>query len=175
MLRVLCLLCVLSVSWVLTACDFQKSTVGFVNTGQVFNDSLVGKSAASFLQGQQKYLESEFAQAQKLLAADAENVEMQQYVAKVHTILQQRLKAEQQNVANILNACLQRIVKDYREEKGLTFIASTQSVINFDASVDITEEILAIMDKEIIQFSAVTEGTQMPSVPSRTSEKPADK
>lgn len=67
--------------------------------------------------------------------------------------IQQRLQAEDHLITSKISALVEKAVKEVKEEIGATIIISTDLLIDYDAKADITDLIVAKIDKETISFS----------------------
>ena len=85
--------------------------------------------------------------------------------------LQQRMQAEEQNVNNALLEHVLSVIKKYREQNGLTVILRSEAALDYDKSLDVTEQLLAEVNKQNIEFKPVTHDEKPQAAPAAGSDK----
>ncbi len=165
MLRILPLL--LSLMIFLTACESSEkvptpdmeSKIKIVDTARISRDSKLSKDAMEFIGSIQTKIQAEsqeeMAALQAKLKADPENAEIQQEMQMFYGLAQQRLQAEIQNASSIMNDLVLRVVEEYRTKHNLMMILSSETALSYDKSLDITQEIVDILNKQTIEFKSV--------------------
>ncbi len=133
----------------------QQPTVYVIDTARIFRDSEPGKASMTFLTSIQTEMQQSFAGLQTRLQADPENMEIQQEAQMLIGQLQQRMNAEEQNVMNLMHDMVLRVLDEYRTQNNISIIMGAEAVLSYDKSLDITEKIIAAVNKEKIEFKSV--------------------
>ncbi|MCG8530639.1 MAG: OmpH family outer membrane protein [Desulfovibrionales bacterium] len=130
-----------------------KLAVAVVDPGKVFQDSKPGQDGMAYLEAVSKEVQEEFKELQKKAAENKgqNNTSVSDVQAKVAQI-QKRVTAEQQMVVEKLNDLFQKVLDQYRKEKGVQLILPVDQALSFDDSVDATADIVTAMDKESLTF-----------------------
>ena len=160
------LLSLLLLPLLLVGCDFMNAEpaqkMGFIDTARILKESLPSEAGNAFLQNMGQLLEKELAEAKESLKSNPEDKVANQYVVNTHAFLKKRLQVEQQNVINQLNRAIGKHLEAYRLEHNLSHIVSTGSTLAYDKKLDITDEIIKIINKENIVFSPITSSQNAP-------------
>ena len=155
----------------LIACDSSDGTprqkIGVVNINRILVDSEPGKAAAKYMEGLQDSLREQATELQKkfqgMSEKDADDEAKQKDVQMEYIRLQSKMQAEQQNVNNILNDVVHRVVEKYRVTNGYSIIIFSDVALSFEQSVDVTSGITMAMNAEKVEFKPLpepkTEGT----------------
>lgn len=175
---------VLLLSLMLLACqqvdNATQSKVGVVDMGRLMRDSEPGKAGLKFLETLQGDVQTKLNAVQQRLEANPKDVEAQKELQSLYMSAQQRLQAEQQNVVNLLNDTIQRVLNAYRTEKGYVAIVATDVVPSFDSKIDVTNDVLAVVNTQKVEFKSVApEGEKVkpaaaPAAPQGDAAQPAD-
>ena len=93
---------------------------------------------------------------------------------------QTRMGKEQQAVAGQLYDMLQKVLGDYRQAHGYQVIVSREVVASFDAKVDVTDAVLAEVNKQKITFIPLEQDDAAPAAeqsaaPEQKAEPAAEK
>ena len=148
--------------FVLTGCQQQESQVAqpklaIVDMGRVMRDSAPGKEGVKFLEAQQAGMQAELDAIQDRLEKNPKDEAAMQELQRVYAVSQQRMQAEQQNVVNLLFDSVQRVVNSYREAQGYDMILGAEAVASFKPGADVTEAIIAEVNKQKVEFKPVPE------------------
>ena len=162
----------------LAGCNQQSSgiTIGVVDEAAAFKDNKAAAQAMKYLQDLGAPLQKKAEEAYKAMQADQNDETVAAY-KKAMGDLQMVMNGEQQRVVALIDAQFNKVLENYRKEKGLTVILSKQSVIASDAAVDVTADIVAAMDKVELDLTpppapAQPEVTAAPA-PAQTEEQAA--
>ena len=144
----------------LCACNESKApasrpAVAVVDLARVMRDSEPGKAGMKFLEGLQSEMQAKLTDIQHRLEGDAENKDLQKDLQQAYMAAQQRMQTEQQNVANMLYDAIQRVLNAFRAEKGYAVIVSSDAAISFDASADVTKDVLEAVNRQKLEFKPV--------------------
>ena len=136
-----------------TAPEKAKIVIGLVDTEQIFSASLSGKAGIAHLEGIGKELQEDFIKLQSEMKEKDENAIMnfQNQAGK----LEQRFKAEEQQVMTAIEKLYQESLDNVRKEQKIQMILAKNSALSFDESVDVTAKILENMDKTTLTFKAL--------------------
>lgn len=138
----------------LAGCNQQPGiTVGVVDEAAAFQKNQAAAKAMEYLQNLGGPLQQKAEAAYKTMQEDQNEENVAAYKAAMAE-LQQVMNGEQQRIVALIDAKFNEILENYRKEKGLTMILSKESVISFDNTVEITDDIVAAMDALELDFKA---------------------
>lgn len=166
---------VLVMMTMLTGClqgESAAPAIGVVDTARIFRDSDAGKAGVKFLEGMQAKMQAELTAIQEILQKNPEDQAAQQKLQETYMGFQQRMGAEQQNVVTLLNDATQRVLDSYRQQKKLTVILAQESTLSVDKNVDVTADVIAELNKQKVEFKAITPEAPAPA-PAAEATKPA--
>ena len=185
--RILPAFIILSAAIFLFACDEantasqqpsqQSLKIGVADVARLMRESVPGKEGIKYLETQQLAFQKELDAIQDRLEKNPSDEEAMKELQKVYAVSQQRIQAEGQNVASLIFDTVQKVLDSYREEKGLEVILSQDTIASFDRKLDLTTEIMAILDKQKIDFKPLPEPASVPqaseqSAPADNKEQP---
>lgn len=166
---------VLVLSLLLGACQnpFSGSSpkVGVVDLSRLVTDSNPGKAARTFLENMQKDFNDRLTSLSKQAQDNQKDEKAAQQLQSTYMNLQQRMQAEEQNVNNALLEHVLSVIKKYREQNGLTVILRSEAALDYDKSLDVTEQLLAEVNKQNIEFKPVTHDEKPQAAPAAGSDK----
>ena len=144
----------------LFACQQADTTAqpkfAVVDLARVMRDSDPGKEGVKFLESMQSDMQNKLNDIQKKLEANPKDEAAQKEMQAVYMSSQQRMQAEQQNVVNVLYDTIQRVLNAYRAEKGYAVILGTEAAVSFDSKIDVTNDVLAAVNKQKVEFKSMT-------------------
>ncbi|MDO5483775.1 MAG: OmpH family outer membrane protein [Desulfovibrionaceae bacterium] len=141
-----------------------RPALAVVDMGRVMRDSEPGREGVKFLEGIQAEMQQKLDEVQGKLEKDPKNKEAQQELQQLYMASQQRIQMEQQNVANKLYDMMQRVLNAYREQQGYTVILAADVAASYSASVDVTNAVIAEVNKQKMTFAPMPEaGTPAPA------------
>ena len=150
----------LLLSLMLIACQqgegTSQSKLAVVDMTRIMRDSEAGKAGVKHLEALQADMQEQLNAIQGRLEKNANDADAQKELQTVYMMSQQRMQVEQQNVVNLLYDTIQRVINTYRTEKGYTVIISTEAAAAFDSKSDVTNEVLELVNKQKLDFKAVT-------------------
>lgn len=154
----------------LLACEETNSAnqgfrAGVADVARLMRDSVPGKEGIKYLETQQQTYQKELDAIQDRLEKNPADEAAMKELQQVYAISQQRIQAEGQNVASLLFDTVQKILDTYRAEKGLDVILSQDTIASFDKKIDITAEIMTILDKQKIDFKPLPMPESVKTVP----------
>lgn len=138
-----------------------KPAIALVDMARVMRDSAPGKEGVKFLESRQAVLQKALDEIQDKVEKNPEDEKAIQELQRVFAVSQQRMQAEQQNVANILYDAVQRVVNEYRQKEGYDIILGMEAVAAFNPARDVTAAIISEVDKQKIEFKPLPE-TRLP-------------
>ena len=148
-----------------------------LNLSVVFQTSKASVAAAEYMTKMESELQSELEKASAGLTKDAEGNVSKDDMPKLQKIfgeLQQRYNAEQQMVLTRLNTMATETVDEYRKQHNLEVIIRSDQAFSYDPAIDITEEIIKLMDTKQISFEPMLpEGQQSEAAANATAPAPA--
>lgn len=160
-----------------TAESAPVTGIGLVDTDQVFSQSLSGKAGIAHLENIGKELQQEFIKLQSEVKEKDENSIMN--FQKKAGQLEQRFKAEEQQVMTAIEKLYQESLDKVRQSSKLQLILAKTSALSFHDNSDVTAKVIEEMDKTALTFKPLpvepgTDETEVESVP-LTDDKPVDK
>ena len=151
----------------LSACETKDSgqaAMGVVDMDRVLRESQAGKAAVKILEEMQSESQQKFIEIQAKMKEKPGDAELEKELQMTYVNSQQRLQAEQQNVSNIMLDAIQRVMNAYRKEKGYMAIFSSapEFVCSFDARIDVTNDIIAALDREKVTITPLPQPEPAP-------------
>ncbi|HKK33019.1 MAG TPA: OmpH family outer membrane protein [Desulfomicrobiaceae bacterium] len=137
----------------------QVSTVGVVDAKAVFETSKLAVSGMEYLQAMGGNMEKELRELQAGLGQNATQ-ETQKAFQDAVAKSQSDFGQVQQRIAGTLQERFLAIVEETRKAEGLEVILAKDGVVAFAPAVDVTEKVLAEMDKETVDFKALVNADQ---------------
>jgi len=138
----------------LAGCNQQAGiTVGVVDEAAAFQKNKAASSAMAYLQELGAPMQAKAEAAYKLMQSNQTEENVAAYKEAMGE-LQNVMNAEQQRVVALIDAKFSEVLEKYRKEKGLTLIMSKESVIAFSDTVDVTADIVAVMDAVELDLKA---------------------
>lgn len=151
---------------ILFACETNgsaslKQKIGVVNVNRILIDSEPGRAATKYMEGLQDSLRAQATELQKKMQEvsekDTENEAKQKEVQMEFIRLQSKMQAEQQNVNNILNDVLHRVIEKFRVDQGYSLIVFSDVALSFDEKTDVTAGVIQAMNTEKVIFTPLPE------------------
>ncbi len=153
MKRILPLLCIALLTLALSACNQEPSVkIGVVDEAAAFKDNKVTTDAMAYLQTMGKPMQEKAEAAYKAMQANQNEETVAAYKLAMGE-LQTTMNAEQQRIVAMVDAKFSEVLNQYRKDKKLILILSKQSVISSDDTVDVTKDIIAIMNTISMDFT----------------------
>lgn len=155
-----------------------RNSTAVVDMMRVMRDSVPGKAGVKYLESIQSEMQKKLDEIQARLEKDPKNEGAMQDLQKVYAASQQRMQAEQQNVVNMLNDTIQRVLNAYREKHNLEVIIASDAAMAYSPKIDVTEAIIGEVDRQKVEFANQAEaGAKQPEEAAKTAgqESGADK
>lgn len=146
----------------LLACQEQSGQpaqpkIAVVDMARLMRDSVPGKDGVKFIESMQTDMQKKLDEIQDRLEKNPQDEEAMRELQRVYSSSQQRMQAEGQNVVNILLDAVQRVLNSYRESQGYDIIVGTDALAAFNPKIDVTEAVMAEVDKQKITFKPLPE------------------
>lgn len=145
-----------------------KPAVAVVDMSRLLTESEPGKAGMAFLEGLQSDMQNKLNAIQERLEKNDKDEDAQRELQMSYMTFQTRMGKEQQNVAGQLYDMLQKVFGEYRAAHGYQVIISREVVASFDAKVDVTDAVLAEVNKQKMTFIPLEQDDAAPAA-----EKPA--
>lgn len=139
----------------LPACDggpADQPKFAVVDVARLMRDSEPGKAGVKFIESQQTGLQEKLDKIQDRLEKNPEDQAAMSELQKTYAEAQQTMQAESANVANLVYDLIQRALNSYRAQKGYPFIVTAEALAAYDPKIDVTDEVMAAVNKEKIEF-----------------------
>lgn len=163
MIRRLLVLPLLALCLVLGACgDEGKKDIAVVDVARIARDSEPGKAMNAFLESIQTDFNDRLVAQQQVYQQNTEDAVARQTLETMFVSMQQRLQTEEQNATSILLERILQTINAFREGKGYSVILRNDVVLSHDKVVDVTDQVLAEVNKIVIEYKPVT--TDQPGV-----------
>lgn len=158
----------------------SKPAVAVVDMSRLLTESEPGKAGMTFLEGLQSDMQNKLNAIQERLEKNDKDEEAQRELQMSYMTFQTRMGKEQQNVAGQLYDMLQKVLGEYRQAHGYQVIISREVVASFDAKVDVTDAVLAEVNKQKITFIPLEQddaapAAEEPAAPGQKAESAAEK
>ena len=158
----------------------SKPAVAVVDMSRLLTESEPGKAGMAFLEGLQSDMQNKLNAIQERLEKNDKDEEAQRELQMSYMTFQTRMGKEQQAVAGQLYDMLQKVLGDYRQAHGYQVIVSREVVASFDAKVDVTDAVLAEVNKQKITFIPLEQDDAAPAAeqsaaPEQKAEPAAEK
>lgn len=171
-------LCLLSVAlFALTACNNESAGggVGVINPEKIYEESEAGKAGVAYLNTVGEMMQNELTTLQaKLQEGNGESKE--EAAAKFQQglmALQERFNVAQQHVMNQIQEMYQQSIEECRMQKKLTVIIDVTSTAAHAPSIDITDDVIAIMNQKKVEFPPVMPVDSSELAPAANGNAPA--
>ena len=148
---------------------YAETNAVYLDMNIIYNETKVGKLIIAELEKIQKKNISNFKQIEESLKKEEQKVFLQknilseeEYKKKVLTFTEKvekyksdknksinKLKEKRVKSINELSASLNKILAEYSEEKKISFIIPKKNIVIGKSELDITDDILIIVDKKI--------------------------
>lgn len=145
-----------------------KASVAVVDMNRLLSESEPGKAGMAFLEGLQKGLQDKLNGIQDRLDKNSEDEEAQRDLQTAYMTFQNRMGKEQQNVAARLYDMLQGVLEDWRSRNGFGVVVSQDVALAFDRSLDVTDAILAEVNRKTMTFEPLEKDEPAPAADAPT-------
>ena len=156
----------------LGACEQQAPSVAIVDLQRAMRDCDAGKKGVDKLNAMAKEAEAKLKPLQEQLEKKPDDADLQAKLQQMALPLQQRLQAEQQSMMYQLGDTAMRVMNKLREQKGYAVILPADVAFSHDAKLDVTNELIAELNKEKIEFTPLPEAGKQDEA---ATDAPADK
>lgn len=136
-----------------------------VDMNRIMRDSEPAKAGVKFLESLHTDMQEKINAIQERLAKKPNDESTQKELQSVYMTAQQRMQTEQQNVINLLNDAIQRVINQCREQNGYDIVINVEMTASYNAAVDVTAEIIEQVNKLTITFKPTVEETAPAVVP----------
>lgn len=145
----------------LTGCENNSSQNGspkmaVVDLGRLMRDSAPGKEGLKFIESLQKEMQAQLDVLQDKLEKNPQDEAVMQDLQKLYGLSQQRIQTEGQNVASQILDVVQRCLNNFLEKNGYDIIVGTEALAAYNTKIDVTNQVLAEIDKQKIEFKPIT-------------------
>lgn len=168
----------LTFSLLLCACEqSQGQKNGVVDLNRLMRDSAPGKAGLAFIEAQQKELQTKLDSLQDKLEKNPADEAAMQELQTVYAASQQRIQAEGQHVVTLLFDAIQNVLNNFREKNGYAMLIRAEALDAYDPGLDVTNAVMAEVDKLKIDFQPVTPKDATPAAqtnPDSSAQKPAE-
>lgn len=146
----------------LLACQEQSGQssqpkIAVVDMARLLRDSVPGKDGVKFIEGLQSKMQTDLDAIQDKIEKNPQDEAAMRDLQRVYATSQQRMQAEGQNVVNILMDTVQRVLNAYRASKDYDVIIGADATATFNPAIDVTNEVMAEVDKQKIEFKPLPE------------------
>lgn len=151
----------LVLAFMLAACDDgQAPKIGVVDLNRLMRDSAPGKAGLKYIESQQADLQSALDKIQDKLEKNPGDEAAVQELQKVYAASQQKIQAEGQGVVTRLFDSIQVALDNYRKQNGYQILIRVEALDSFDPALDVTNAIMAEVDKIKIDFKPAAENQE---------------
>lgn len=132
-----------------------SNSVAVVDPSRLFQDSGPGKAGFEHLSRIEAAMQAQLEIARKLMEKSPNDEALRERFQKIFLGYQQLVGAEQQKVVERINDVMQKALDDCRARKGYAVILSSEGLLSHDPKVDVTNEVLAEMNRVEVKFDPV--------------------
>lgn len=172
----------------LAACNDNGGTAGaggsvaLIDQNRLYMESQTGKKGMEMLQGMSGDMQSQLQSMQEEMAKEGTEQEKQERSRRFQQTLsaaQAKMGAEQTRIVGILQENVTAVLDEFRKERGIAVVLPVENALSYDKSLDITDDVIAALDKRSIDLSKPAEQGATPAgepeeQPAPAVEKPAE-
>lgn len=151
-----------------------RNSTAVVDMMRVMRDSAPGKYGVKYLESIQAEMQKKLDDIQARLEKDPKDESAMQDLQKVYAASQQRMQTEQQNVVNMLNDTIQRVLNAYREKHNLEVILASDAAMAYSPKIDVTEAIIAEVDRQKVEFTGAADAESNKTAGNSPASAPKD-
>lgn len=133
-----------------------SSNVAVVNPTRLFQDSESGKAGIEHLKGMEAAMQEQLVTAQGALEQSPNDEGLRARFQQIFVGYQQLVSTEQQKVVEGVNSQIQKVLDAYRAQKRMVVIMNSESVLTYAPNADVTNDIIAEMNKTPVAFTPVS-------------------
>jgi outer membrane protein len=165
-------LCILAVGLALAGCGGPKIVV--VNSSRIYQESEAGKAGLAYLEQVEKDVKGKAEAAQRVAESMPDNAAMPMSLQQFFIACQEAMNNAQQQAVSSVQENINRSIAQYREHHSVSIIMQNDAVVSTDPAVDVTDAIIAEMNKSDISFAPVTIADFIPPpAPAKPAPAPA--
>lgn len=131
------------------------SKIGVIDPIRLFQESEPGKIGMNHLKTIEDAMQSQIDLAQGILEKFPKNENIRVRFQNIFMEYQQKLNTEQQKVVEVMNSLIQKTLDEYRVKNGYNVIITKDSLLSYDSSSDITNDIINILNHTPLTFEPV--------------------
>lgn len=158
------------------------ASVALIDQNRLYMESQAGKKGMEMLQGMSGEMQSQLQSMQEEMGKEGTEQEKQERSRRFQQTLsaaQARMGAEQTRIVGVLQENVTAVLDEFRKERGIAVILPVESALSYDKSMDITDDVIAALDKRNIDLSKPQEPAKAPAgepeeQPAPSAEKPAE-
>ena len=143
----------------LTACLVLNGCVppriSVVNASRIYQESDAGKAGIAHLEQVEKEVKGKAEAAQRLAEAMPDNSAMPMSLQQFFVACQEAMNNAQQEAVNSVQELINQSIALYRERNKVAIIMQSDAVLSSDPTVDVTDAVIAEMNKSSISFAPV--------------------
>ena len=143
---------VLAASLVLGGCG---SNVAVINASRIYQESEAGKDGLAYLEQVEKDVRAKAEAAQRVAESMPDNDAMPMSLQQFFVTCQEAMNNAQQEAVNSVQDLINRSIAQYRERNRLVVIMQSDAVVSSDPAADVTDAVIAEMNKSPIAFAPV--------------------
>lgn len=133
---------------------------GIVDIAKLMRDSEPGKAGIKFIENEQTRMQKKLDEIQARLEKSPTDQNLMQELQRTYGALQQKIQTDGQQVATRIYDVIVKVLDQYRTDNNYTMLLGNEAVASYDPSIDVTEAVLALVNKEKLEFTA----TPLPDV-----------
>jgi len=146
------LILALTLSIAVSGCTAGSNNIALVNPSRLFQDSASGKAGIEHLKKMEAAMQEQLQTAQKLIEKRPGDENLRVRVQQEFAGYQQLVNTEQQKVVENINNQIKASLETVRNQKKLNAIFSSETALSFDAKIDVTNDVLAEMNRTPLSF-----------------------
>lgn len=137
-------------------CACATSRVGVIQSVRIYQESNAGKAGLAYLEQVEQDVKVKAEAAQRLAESLPDNDELSKALQTFFVNCQEIMNNAQEQAVGTVQDLINRTIASYREEKRLSLIVQNDAAVSFDPNSDVTEDIIAEMNKSSVTFEPVS-------------------
>lgn len=141
-------------AFALAGCNEKSSgpAVAVVDAEKVFQESQLAQKGMAYLEELSAKFNERLAEMQTAMSADPDNEEQSKSFQAELVSLQADFEVKQMEAATKLNKLFDEVVEEYRAKNDIALIVPAQIVIAARAGVDVTAEVVKLLDSKALDY-----------------------
>lgn len=138
---------------ILAGCNANK--VAVINSARIYQESSAGKAGLAYLESVEQQVRAKAEAAQKVAENMPNNEALPLSLQQFFASCQEAMNSAQQEAVTSVQDLIKKSIDNYRTQKDITIIMQSEAAVSVAPTADITEGVIAEMNKASISFKPV--------------------